>query len=89
MQHSHIHSVFKHCHEHDAMIEKHKIVQCHWLVKNGEKKQDEMKKKELYGYLQGRGHGNSGHWVRKAPADQNTGNIEGNSVFRVTVVASC
>ena len=53
------------------------------------KKQDEMKKKiELCGYLQWRGHGKSGHWVRKAPADQKTGNIGGNSVFRVTVVAS-
>ena len=45
MQHSHIHNVFKRCHEDDAMIEKQKFVQCHWLVKNGQKKQDEMNKK--------------------------------------------
>ena len=47
MQHSHIHTVFKHYREHDeqgAMIEKQKFVQCHWLVKIGEKKQDEMEK---------------------------------------------
>ena len=45
MQHSHIHTVFKHYHEQDAMIEKQKFVQCHhWLVKIGEKKQDEMEK---------------------------------------------
>ena len=45
MQHSHIHTVFKHCHEQDAMIEKQKFVQFHpWLVKIGEKKQDELKK---------------------------------------------
>ena len=29
MQHSHIHTVFKHYHEQDAMIEKQKFVQCH------------------------------------------------------------
>ena len=46
------------------------------------------KKIELCGYLQLRGYGKSGHWVRKAPADQKTGNIGGNSVFWVTVVAS-
>ena len=46
MQHSHIHTVFKHYHEQDGMIEKRKFVQCHhWLVKIGEKKQDEMGKK--------------------------------------------
>ena len=46
MQHSHIHTVFKHYHEQDAMIEKQKFVQCHlWPVKIGEKKQDEMEKK--------------------------------------------
>ena len=53
MQHSQIHTVFKHYHEKDAMIEKQKFVQCHhWLVKIGEKKQDEIKKNELCGYLQ-------------------------------------
>ena len=89
MQHSHIHTVFKHYHEQDAMIEKQKCVQCHhWLVKIGEKKQDQMEKNELCGYLQWRRHGRSGHWVRKIPANQNTGNIEGNSVFRAIVVAS-
>ena len=62
-------------------------VTTHWwkLVK---KKQDEMEKNELCGYLQWRRHGRSGHWVRKIPANQNTGNIEGNSVFRAIVVAS-
>ena len=45
MQHSHIHTVFKHYHEQDAMIEKQKIVQCHhWLVKIDKKKEDEMEK---------------------------------------------
>ena len=89
MQHSHIHTVFKHYHEQDAMIEKQKFVQCHhWLVKIGEKKQDEMEKNELCGYLQWRRHGRSGHWVRKIPANQNTGNIDGNPVFRAIVVAS-
>ena len=43
---------------------------------------------ELCGYLQWRGHGRSGHWVRKIPANQNTKNIEGNSVFRAIIVAS-
>ena len=57
-------------------------------MKIGEKKQDEMGKNELRGYLQWRRHGRSGHWVRKIPADQNTGNIEGNSVFRAIIVAS-
>ena len=76
MQHSHIHTVFKHYHEQDAMIDKQKFVQCHhWLVKIGEKKQDEVGKNELCGYLQWRRHGRSGHWVRKIPANQNTGNI--------------
>ena len=42
------------------------------------------KKNELCGYLQWRRHGRSGHWVRKIPANHNTGNIEGNSVFRAT-----
>ena len=66
-----------------------KFVQCHhWLVKIGEKKQDEMKKKKLCDYLQWRRHGKSGHWVRKVPANQNTGNIEGKSVFRAIIVAS-
>ena len=46
------------------------------------------KKNELCGYLQWRRHGRSGHWVRKIPANQNTGNIEGNPVFRTIVVAS-
>ena len=54
----------------------------------GEKKQDEREKNELCGYLQWRRHGRIGHWVRKIPADQNTGNIEGNSVFRAIIVAS-
>ena len=46
MQHSHIYTVFKHYNEQDAMIEKQKFVQCHhWLVKSGEKKQDEMETK--------------------------------------------
>ena len=45
-------------------------------------------KNELCGYLQWRRHGRSGHWVRKIPANHNTGNIEGNSVFRAIVVAS-
>ena len=89
MQHSHIHTVFKRYHEQDAMIEKQKIVQVttDWwkLVK---KKQDETEKNELCGYLQWRRHGRSGNWVRKIPVNQNTGNIEGNSVFRAIVVAS-
>ena len=38
-------------------------------------------KVELCVYLQWRRQGRSGHWVRKIPANQNTGNIEGNSVF--------
>ena len=89
MQHSHMHTVFKHYHEQDAMIEKQKFVQCHhWLVKIGEKRRMKWKKKELCGYLQWRRHGRSGHWVRKIPANHNTGNIEGNSVFRAIVVAS-
>ena len=46
MQHSHIHTVFKAImNMMNTMIEKQKIVQCHWLVKIGEKKQDEMEKK--------------------------------------------
>ena len=36
----------------------------------------------------GEGMVESGDWVRKIPADQNTGNIEGNSVFRAIIVAS-
>ena len=46
------------------------------------------KKNELCGYLQWKRHCRSGHWVRKIPANHNTGNIEGNSVFRAIVVAS-
>ena len=89
MQHSHIHTIFKHYHEQDGMIEKQNFVECHhWLMKIGEKKQDEMEKNELCGHLQCRRHGRIGHWVRKIPADQNTGNIEGNSVFRAIIVAS-
>ena len=46
MQHSHIHTVFKHYHEQDAMIEKQKFVQCnHWLLKIGEKRRMKWKKK--------------------------------------------
>ena len=45
-------------------------------------------KKKLCDYLQWRRHGKSGHWVRKVPANQNTGNIEGKSVFRAIIVAS-
>ena len=45
MQHSHIHTVFKAImNMMNTMIEKQKFVQCHWLVKIGEKKQDEMEK---------------------------------------------
>ena len=44
MQHSHIHTVFKHYHEQDAMIEKQKFVQCHWLEKIGEKSRMKWKK---------------------------------------------
>ena len=89
MQHSHIHTVFRHYHEQDAMIEKQKFVQCHhWLVKIGEKRRMKWIKNELCGYLQWRRHGRSGRWVRKIPANHNTGNIEGNSVFRAIVVAS-
>ena len=29
MQHSHVHTVFKHYHEQDGMLEKRKFVQCH------------------------------------------------------------
>ena len=47
-----------------------------------------MEKNEFCGYLQWRRHGRSGHLVRKSPANQNTGNIEGNTVFRAIVVAS-
>ena len=47
-----------------------------------------MGKNELYGYLQRRRQDRSGHWVRKSSANQNTGNIEENSDFRATVVAS-
>ena len=87
MRHSHIHTVFKHYHEQDAMIEKQKFVQFHhWPVKIGQKSRMKWGKNELCCYLQGRRHGRSGHWVRKIPANQNTGNIEGNSVFRAIVV---
>ena len=55
------------------------------LVKKSRMK---WKKNELCGYLQWRRHGRIGHWVRKIPADQNTRNIEGNSVFRAIIVAS-
>ena len=57
-------------------------------MKIREKKQDEMEKNELSGYLQWRRQGGSGHWVRNISANQNTENIEGNSVFRAMVVAS-
>ena len=55
------------------------------LVKKSRMK---WEKNELCGYLQWTRHGRSWHWVRKIPANQNTGNIEGNSVFRAIVVAS-
>ena len=33
MQHSHVHTVFKHYHGQDGMLEKRKFVQCHhWLI---------------------------------------------------------
>ena len=55
---------------------------------NWRRKQDEIEKDELHGYLEWRRHGGSGHWVRNIPANQNTGNIEGNSVFWAIVVVS-
>ena len=58
-----------------------------WL-KLVKKMRMKWKKNELCGYLQWRRHGRSGNWVRKIPANHNTGNIEGNSVFRAIVVAS-
>ena len=82
MQHSHIHTVFKHYHEQDAMIEKQNLynVTNDWwkLVKKGGWNE---KKKWVVRLLTMEKHGRSGHWVRKIPANHNTGNIEGNSVF--------
>ena len=67
MQHSHIYTVFKHYNEQDAMIEKQKFVQCHhWLVKRGEKKQDEMKKKTSSAVIyNGEGMVEAGIWSEK------------------------
>ena len=65
LRHLHIHTVFKHYHGQDAMIEKQKFVQCNWLVKIGEKSRMKWTKKELCGCLQRRRQGRSGHWVWK------------------------